>query len=326
MEKKVLKIAQNITQLIGQTPLLFLNNVSKNCKAHIALKLESFNPGNSVKDRIGLSMIEKAEKDGLINPERTTIIEPTSGNTGIGLAMVAASKGYKTLLVMPDTMSLERRVVLMAYGAELVLTPGAKGMKGAIDKAYELSQSIIDSFVPQQFANPANPKIHFETTGPEIWEDTDGHIDIFIAGVGTGGTLAGTGAYLKEKKQTIQIIAVEPESSPVLSGGQPGSHKIQGIGAGFIPEILDTSLINEVFKVPDNDAINMARELALKEGLMVGISSGAAIHCAINVANRSENENKLIVAIVPSYGERYLSTILFEDLFKKAQNLNSVIV
>ncbi|MEW5820455.1 MAG: cysteine synthase A [Cyanobacteriota bacterium] len=321
-----MKIATNINNLIGNTPLVYLNKVSEECKGNIVAKLESFNPACSVKDRIALSMIEEAEKANLITPGKTTIIEPTSGNTGIGLAMVCSVKGYKLIVIMPDTMSIERRVVMMAYGADVILTPGSKGMKGAVEKSEELLKEIEDSFIPQQFKNTANPLVHSHSTGPEIWNDTEGNIDILVSGVGTGGTITGIAKFLKSKKDSIKYIAVEPAASPVLSGGAPGPHKIQGIGAGFIPDILDTSIIDEIYKVSNDEAVCMAQRLAKEEGILVGISSGAATHAAVEIARRPENYNKLIVVILPSHGERYLSTILFEDLFKKANLLETVSV
>ncbi len=305
-------IYKSVTELVGKTPLLEVGNIEKelNLKARVLVKLEYFNPAGSVKDRVALSMIEEAEKTGRIR-EGATIIEPTSGNTGIGLAAIAAAKGYKAIFVMPETMSIERRKLLLGYGAQIVLTEGAKGMKGAIAKAAELEKEIDNAVVLGQFVNKANPTAHYQTTGPEIWEDTDGAVDIFIAGAGTGGTITGNGRYLKEKNPSIKVIAVEPDKSPVLSGGQPGPHGLQGIGAGFIPEILDTNIYDEIARVTEDEAYAAARLLAAKEGILVGITSGAALHTAVEEAKKSENEGRTIVALLPDTGERYLSTPLF---------------
>jgi cysteine synthase A len=305
-----MKIANNITELIGNTPLVRLNSLTKNSHAQIAAKIESFNPGSSVKDRIGLSMIEEAEKKGLLDSD-TVIIEPTSGNTGIGLALVGAAKGYKIILTMPESMSIERRNLLKGFGAKLVLTEAKLGMKGAIDKATELAKEYKKSFIPQQFNNAANPEKHRQTTAEEIWKDTDGKVDIIVSGVGTGGTITGVSEMLKERNSKIQTIAVEPQDSPVISGGQPGLHKIQGIGAGFIPEILNVGIIDETIRVSNEEAIETAQKLIREEGILAGISSGAAVHAAIKIANRKENINKLIVVILPDTGERYISTPLF---------------
>ena len=303
-------IANDITELIGGTPLVKLKGVSERSGATIVGKLESFNPGGSVKDRIGLSMFNAAEAQGLITPGETTIVEPTSGNTGIALAMVAAARGYKVVLTMPETMSVERRNLLRAYGAELVLTPGAQGMKGAIARASELGEEIEGAFIPQQFENPANPEVHRRTTAEEVWNDTDGQVDIFVAGVGTGGTVTGVGQVLKERKPGVYVVAAEPADSPVLSGGDPGPHKIQGMGAGFVPRVLDTAVYDEVVKVTNDEALEAARELA-REGVLVGISAGANAHAAYVVGSRPENQGKLIVTVMCDTGERYLSTVLF---------------
>jgi cysteine synthase A len=306
-------IADNVTELIGNTRLVRLHRITAGAQAEVLVKLEFSNPGGSVKDRIALSMIEAAEQASLIGPD-TIILEPTSGNTGIGLAMVAAAKGYRCALVMPDSVSAERRKLIRAFGAELILTPGAGGMKAAIAKAVELSRSDARYFVPQQFENAANPAIHRRTTAEEIWRDTDGRVDILVAGVGTGGTLTGVGSILKQRVPGFQVVAVEPADSPVLSGGQAGPHKLQGLGAGFVPIILDVSLIDEIIRVSTDEAFAMARRLPREEGILVGISSGAAVHAALQVANRPENAGKRLVTIIPSCGERYLSTALFADL------------
>lgn len=308
-----MKIANNVTELIGNTPLVRLNRIALGTKAQIAAKLEFYNPAHSVKDRIGAAMVDSAEKAGMIKPD-TIILEPTSGNTGIALAMVCAARGYKCVLTMPENMSKERRMLLRAYGAELVLTPAPEGMGGAIKKAEELAASDPKYFIPQQFKNPANPEIHRKTTAEEIWRDTDGKVDFLVAGVGTGGTITGVGEVIKGRKPSFQVVAVEPDASPVLSGGAKGPHKIQGIGAGFIPDVLNTGIYDEIVRVKDDDAMDTARRMAKEEGLLVGISSGAATWAALQVASRAENSGKLIVVIIPSFGERYLSTPLFANL------------
>ncbi|MHB1412698.1 MAG: cysteine synthase A [Thermoleophilia bacterium] len=306
-------IIDDIIELIGNTPMLRLNRMGKGFDATVVAKLEAFNPGGSVKDRIGAAMIEAAEKEGRIEPGKTIIIEPTSGNTGIALAFVCAAKGYRLILTMPDTMSIERRALLKAFGAEVLLTPGPEGMRGAVEKAEELAETYDNSYVPQQFKNPANSEVHRRTTAEEIWRDTQGAVDILVAGVGTGGTITGVGEVLRERKPSVQIVAVEPKSSPVLSGGEPGPHRIQGIGAGFVPDILNTGIYDEVMRVSNEDAEQTARRLATEEGVLAGISSGAAAFAALSLARRTENKGKMIVAVLPDTGERYLTTQLFSD-------------